>query len=297
MTVKQWFMAMRPWSFTASVIPVVFGAAFAAYEGHFSLLLFILTLTGGVAVHAGTNLFNTYGDFVSGVDSPDSPKTCPQLAQGRISPKDMYRMAWLTFAFAGVIGIILTYFTGLWLLIFCVLGLIGGYCYTGSRNPYKYKGMGTFAVFFLMGPLMALPAYVIQTGHFAWGPVIGSLSIACLVAGILHANDIGDIEEDRLAGIDTLTLKIGKQAAVKIYILLNVCAFAIVAALIVFKILPLWCLVCFALLPMFVNHMRKIASPAFDFSVMFFWAAGFHMYFGALLTFGLTAAAVGRMIA
>ena len=64
-----WFLAMRPWSFTASIIPVSLGAGIAWLQGQFHPGLFLLTLLGAVALQAGTNFFNTFGDYVAKVDS------------------------------------------------------------------------------------------------------------------------------------------------------------------------------------------------------------------------------------
>lgn len=54
--VRTWWMATRPFSFTASVVPVTLGAVLAGYHGQFNPWLFALTLLGSVLIHAGTNL-------------------------------------------------------------------------------------------------------------------------------------------------------------------------------------------------------------------------------------------------
>ena len=62
--IRVWWMATRPFSFTASVTPVALGAALAAWDGKFNLLIFGLVLVGSVAIHAGTNLINDYYDWL-----------------------------------------------------------------------------------------------------------------------------------------------------------------------------------------------------------------------------------------
>ena len=56
---KKWLLATRPWSFTASVIPLTLGAALAWASDAAHAGLFLLTLLGGVAVQTGTNMLNT----------------------------------------------------------------------------------------------------------------------------------------------------------------------------------------------------------------------------------------------
>src|SRR5688572_2665000 len=58
-SIRTWLIAVRPVSFTASIIPVLVGTAIAA-EDNFDALLFALALAGAVAIHAGTNLVNDY---------------------------------------------------------------------------------------------------------------------------------------------------------------------------------------------------------------------------------------------
>ena len=85
--INLWFIAARPWSYTAAIIPVSLGAVLAyAEESQFRGLLFFLTLLGGICLQAGVNFLNTYGDFVSGLDDKDHA-SCPQLVKGEIVPK------------------------------------------------------------------------------------------------------------------------------------------------------------------------------------------------------------------
>ena len=69
---RDWLLVLRPWSFTATIIPLSLGAALAWDEGIFDPILFFATILAGLAVHAGTNLSNTYGDYVTGVDTLES---------------------------------------------------------------------------------------------------------------------------------------------------------------------------------------------------------------------------------
>ena len=63
---KAWFLAARPWSFPASLVPMLVGGALAYAKGSFDAPLLLLTLAGGLFFHVGANLFNTYHDFRRG---------------------------------------------------------------------------------------------------------------------------------------------------------------------------------------------------------------------------------------
>ena len=64
-----WWPAVRPRTYTASVVPVLLGAAIAAYDGKFNLLLFLLTLIGGLAIQVGKRCgcLREAADQISGV--------------------------------------------------------------------------------------------------------------------------------------------------------------------------------------------------------------------------------------
>jgi 1,4-dihydroxy-2-naphthoate octaprenyltransferase len=66
----HYVVALRPWSFSASLTPVLLGAVLAyKTSGAFSLATLMATLVTVVSVHAAGNLVNTYYDFMRGIDS------------------------------------------------------------------------------------------------------------------------------------------------------------------------------------------------------------------------------------
>lgn len=263
---NQWFLAMRPWSLTASAIPVSLGAVFALSVGVFQPWLFALTLLGGVLLQVGTNLLNTYGDFISGVDTPESARTCPQLVTGLFKPSHMKRAGIGALIAAALTGLTLLFHSGWPLAAFGVVGLVGAYGYTTGRLPYKYIGLGPIMVFWLMGPLMTVPAYYIQTGQLAWSAAWIGLPIGFMVTAILHANDLRDIEHDKQAGIHTVAMSIGLRGSLWLYAGMVLCAFVSLAGLALFRIIPLGALLPLALLPDYVRAlgplMRYTLHPA-----------------------------------
>lgn len=288
---KAWFLAMRPWSFTAAFVPVAVGGALAASQGFFNPWLFLLTALGGIAVQAGTNLINTYGDYRSGVDTVASAHTCPQLVTGAMKPADMKRAGLFSFGFAGAIGLFLSWICGWEVLAVGLVGILGGYAYTAGPFPYKYRGLGSILVFFLMGPLMAWPAWFIQTGLYSWMPVVAALPVGFLVSAILNGNDVRDIAHDRAAGIDTLALLLGCQNGLRLQRFLYWGAFLSLLALVALKLLPVPALLPFVLLPVFRKALLTIkeaeAGRIDRLLQLEGMAAGFHLQFGVLLAFGL----------
>ena len=61
---SKYWVALRPWSFSASFVPVLLGTALA-YKSHaaFDLRLFLLSSFVAFCVHGAGNLVNTYYDY------------------------------------------------------------------------------------------------------------------------------------------------------------------------------------------------------------------------------------------
>ena len=288
---KAWFIAMRPWSFTAAFVPVAVGTALAGSQGFFHPGLFLLTALGGILMQAGTNFINTYGDFCAGVDTIESAHTCPQLVTGAMRPADMKRAGFLAFGAAGLIGLTLSWLCGWEILAIGLAGLLGGYTDTAGPCPFKYRGLGSIFVFFLMGPLMVWPAWFIQTGVHSWLPVQVSLPVGFLVSAILNGNDVRDIGHDRSAGIETLATKLGGISGLQLQRLLYWSAFLSLLLMFMLKLIPVTALLPFILLPVLRRTLRVIreaeAGQAESLLLLEKMAAAFHFQFGILLAVGL----------
>ncbi len=279
----QWFYVTRPWSFTASAIPVLLGGMLAAHAGYWHSGLFLLTLAGGMLLHAAANLWNTWGDFVHGVDTPESSAgTNPWLVLGQLKPEAVRKAAWLALAAALGVGIWLTWLCGAVVPLFGITGVLGGYAYTCGKKPYKYLALGPFMVFLLMGPLMVLPAWLIQGAGLNPAPLLLSLPVACLVTAIMHANDMRDVRHDRAAGIRTVALWLGPEKSRRLYAGLCLAAYLLVVLSVALKQAPLGALLIFALLPAHIRVLRQMDVPALEGI-----SAKFHCLFGALLILGL----------
>lgn len=260
----EWFMATRPWSLTASAVPVSLGAALAVTGGVCRPGLFLLTLIGGMLLQVGTNLLNTYGDFMTGVDTLASAQTCPQLVTGRFTPAAVRRGGFIALGCAALLGLGLTALSGAWLLAFGLIGILGAYGYTTGRKPYKYLGLGPFLVFWLMGPLMTLPAFYVQTSQLTWAAAWIALPVAFMVAAILYANELRDIEHDRQAGISTLSITLGLRGSLVVYCALLAGAFISLAALAGQGALPTGTLAAAILIVPMVRTIRPLIRYMLD---------------------------------
>ena len=286
-----WLGVLRLWSLTASTIPVLLGATLAAQNDLCSWTMLALTLMCGWLLQIATNLLNTYGDFRAGVDNAKNLPNAPQLVTGALQPHTVLRAGLCALLLATGLGLTAAALSDWRLLFFAAAGVagVGGYT-TGVR--YKYMGLGVLAVFLLMGTLMVLASYYAQTCTLSWKPFFASIPIACLVAAILHGNDLRDSLSDRKAKIKTTTLILGDRNARMLFYALHLTPYLVVGASIVFELLPVWSLLTLLTLPLTISAIHACATgfrthDTLRIGKLEGLSAGTHFVFGTLLIIGL----------
>lgn len=288
-----WYRATRPFSFTASVIPVLVGSFLAfPYEVH--PFRFLLALVGAVAIHAGTNLVNDYFDHVKGADGPRSLGPSGVIQRGLLTPHAVLAGGIVCFAVGSVIGLVLVAITGPALLWLGLASVAAGFFYTAAPISLAYVGLGEVTVFLFMGPVIVLGAHYVQVERWSWTVFLVSLPVAFLVTGILHANNLRDIEDDRRAGKRTLATIIGRRWATYEYYALIGGAYVVLPALVALGAAPWPSLIALATLPAAVKAVRLAARTTNPGRLNYALRATalLHMRFGLLLTLGLAAALV-----
>ena len=204
---------LRPFAFTATVVPIAAGGALAATDGRFSWPLFLLALAGGVLLHSGTNVVNEVYDVRKGIDTITSPRASHAVLKGRLTERGALRLAYAAFAIAIVIGVVLVAVRGWPIVALGLVGLASGYFYTAPPFALKYRALGVPLVFPMFGPLMLEGAYFTVTGTWSLTALALSVPVGLLVTAIVHGNEWRDISEDARAGIVTLSSRFGKDAA------------------------------------------------------------------------------------
>ncbi|MCI2429686.1 1,4-dihydroxy-2-naphthoate octaprenyltransferase [Candidatus Acetothermia bacterium] len=261
MNPQIWFLATRPWSFSMTAISVGVGGALAALHKTFDLWLFLVTLLGAIAVHAATNLINDYFDYKRGVDRPGAPTTLYRphpLVQGLIAPNAVLKVSLGLYLLAALAAFYLLWVTGPVLLGFILVGLLASFFYTADPVRYKYIALGELSVFLMWGPLMIGGAYFVQTGELSLQAVAISIPFGVLVALVLLANNLRDIEYDGSVGIKTLGTLLGEANTMRLYQILAVLAYLAVVVLVVLRILSPWGLLVFLSAPLALNLIKTL---------------------------------------
>ena len=222
-----WIVKMRAPFFTAAIVPVCLGTAVAwATTGAFNLWYFLLTLIGAVCLNAGTNMTNDYFDHTWGSDDINTEFANPftggsRLIQMGIVKPTVFLWQGIVFFVAGsIIGIVLIFTRGLWILWLGLVGVFSGYFYTAPPLRLVRTGLGEPLIGLSFGPLMVLGSYFTQTQTVSWEPVIASLPVAILIALVVWINQFQDMRADAAVGKNHWVVRLGRERAATAYGLL-----------------------------------------------------------------------------
>lgn len=282
---RAWYLALRPFSYTTAIIPVLVGTALAA-EQSFDPVLFLLALAGSVLILAGTNLATDFFDFVDGVQPGASFGA--SIQSGLLTPKEVHIAAIGTFALGAVCGLVLVAVAGWPILAAGVASVLAGYFYTASPIKYGRRGLGEVGVFFFMGPIIVMGAYYVQLEELTWASFYASLPVGLLVANILHANNLRDIQNDRSRAKVTISTIVDRPIADLILWVLTLGAFVSVVACVALDALPVMSLLVLGALPAAWLTVRvlKEREPV-RLNLLVRNSARLHMHLGLLLALGL----------
>jgi len=212
--------ATRPLYLPTSVLPGIAGTMVALRADDVRWWLAPVAMLALLLVHAATDVTNEVEDFARGVDSEDKMDNSRVFTTGLMSIHEGRRIAAGGFALAFVLGVAICLIQGPALLAIGVVGILGGFLYTGGPRPLKFLGLGDAAIVFLMGPLLTQGAYTAVTGDgFAAAAFWLGFAPGLLITSVLEANNLSDIETDAAAGVRTLAVRVGFRRARALFLL------------------------------------------------------------------------------
>ncbi|MBV8055162.1 MAG: 1,4-dihydroxy-2-naphthoate octaprenyltransferase [Deltaproteobacteria bacterium] len=261
-----WMQASRAWTLGMPFMSVSVGTAAALRNGFFSPWTYITAALGAVALQAGANMVNDYYDFVNGTDSADwnAPESFGPgliIQRGLLRPNQVWWGGIVALAFGSTLGLILVAICGWPVLALGLAGVAGAYFYTGAPLQLAYRGLGDLMVFALMGPGYVLGAYYVQALSFSSSALVASLPMGFLCSGLLQANNLRDIENDRAHGKRTFAVMIGRKAAIAELICSDLGAYLATIAGVIAKVLPWPALAVIITAPRAIDQIRLVSPP------------------------------------
>jgi 1,4-dihydroxy-2-naphthoate polyprenyltransferase len=320
---KVWWAGARPRTLPAAIVPVMVGTA-AGYlsSGRFvpttpqtasschaavctgfdrsvSWVNAVLALLVALGIQIGTNYVNDYADGIRGTDEVRVGPV--RLVAGKLATARQVQIAALAaFGVAGVAGLILSARVTWWFVPLGLLCGLAGWGYTGGPRPYGYLGFGELFVFLFFGLVATAGSAYVQHAPFVmavgghlfqydydWGFVLWcGVPLGLLAAALLEANNVRDLDTDKVAGKRTLAVRLGRNNAGLLYCITLMGA---ALAIVVLHYYRSWSLLALLALPLAFSPLRLALGDQSGRALlpMLGATARLQLAVGLLLTVGL----------
>lgn len=225
--------ATRPWSWTASAVPVL---VTAKLEGKLLTLDAAQLLGMGILTQCGANLVNSYFDYVKKIDTREAAGDT-SIVDGHISPGACLPGAVGCLGLSGLLSVRFLAQVPAFRWAY-LLGTGLAVSYTAPPLCLKYRSLGDAVVFAAFGPVLTQACAAALTG--AADPLVYgySVPIGLLTECILWANNARDIQADARAGASTLCATLGFKRSKAVYQAMVGCCYGVSALLAVTRRSP-----------------------------------------------------------
>lgn len=290
MSIKPWIQAARLRTLPLSVSGIIVGSAYAYYQGFSDWRIVVLALLTTLGLQVLSNYANDYGDGVKGTDANRIGEK-RLVAAGVITAEQMKKAVIITAILTFIIALLLIYIAFgkenfALSLIFILLGIgsIGAAIkYTVGKSAYGYSGFGDLFVFIFFGLVSVVGSNFLFTHFIDWKLFLPATAIGLLSVAVLNLNNMRDIENDKIAGKNTLVVKMGLKWAKKyheIILAIGMLSFMVFLMLIKTSLLP----VLLINIPIIMNmnkvnksekyedfdpELKKVALSTFALSLLF----------------------------
>lgn len=206
-----WFLAARPKTLSAAVVPVLVGTTLAPRPVLW--LYFACALAGALLIQIGTNFVNDALDFRKGADTAERLGPLRVTQAGLMTADAVLRAAYLCFGLAAVCGIPLL-IRGRWpMLAIGLCSIAAAYIYTGGPYPLAYNGLGELFVMVFFGFVAVGGSYYAQTLTIDAAVVAAGFAVGALATSLLVINNLRDVMSDRASNKRTMVVRLGEGFA------------------------------------------------------------------------------------
>ena len=290
---SYWLRAIRIRFLLASVIAVSLGLSVTWwYSGTIDIFQAALTMGGVIALHASVDLLNDYWDFKRGIDT--RTKRTPMsggtgvLPEGLLKPKSVYNAGILFLIAGGLIGGYFVVLHGVVIGVILTFAIMSIYFYST-----KIVNWGLAEVFVAVkGTLIVMGTYYIQNSELTDIVVLSGIVVGVLSSLVLFVTSLPDHDADKEKGRRTLVILFGRQKAVSIFYIFPITSYGIIIGCAAMSIIPVFCLISLAAIPVVITSIRKLKSsvsdedkiiPAMKSTLMFSRIAGALFVIGFLI--------------
>jgi 1,4-dihydroxy-2-naphthoate octaprenyltransferase len=238
--ISKWLIATRSAVTAVTVYTCIIAGMLAWRDNYFAWLPWLIVTVGLFVAHGTNNILNDYTDFTRGVDKDNYFRTqygVHPLVQGFFTKPQQIRWFLASGVLAALSGIYALYYTSFSPIILglFVFGAISLLAYT---YPFKYWGVGEFAIFLIWGPIMVTGVYLVLAlgsgGDTAnmWKVALAGVPFGLSVASINIGKHIDKMKDDKAKGVGTFPVRVGQTFARYTDIFSIVAAYGIVIYLV-----------------------------------------------------------------
>lgn len=246
---RAWYLAARPKTLTAALIPVIVACALAAHDNSFNTYIAAVCAVFASLMQIASNLINDLFDFLKGTDGDDRLGPKRATAQGWITPSAMRTGIIATIVPACAAGCLLVSQSGLWLVVLGAACVLFAFLYTTTLS---YLGLGDLLVLVFFGLVPVNATYYLQTENLTTEAIVCSLACGTVIDTLLAVNNFRDRDSDRRTGKRTLAVIFGDRFGQRLYLFAGIAAYVLAASLAAYGI---WTAAVLTL-PYLVIHIR-----------------------------------------
>lgn len=282
---------MRPPTLTASITPVLVGTGLALQSHPLRTNLFLAMLAACIFIQGAANMLNEYADFKRGLDTKEMVGIAGTIVRDRARPSAVLFATILTLLISLLLGIYISAYSSWWVAVAGLVSMSFLYFYSSGPHPISATPFGELTAGLLMGPVIILITYFTQTHTVSTVAALTSIPIALLIGAILLANNIRDIEHDRIGGRRTLPIVLGRDGGIRLLMVTFIVAFVIAIALVLTQRLTPWILLTLLMVPTAMGVPRQFLRAhtpdelqgAFKRTSMTLIGYGFLLFIGLII--------------
>ena len=222
----------------ASMASLFLGACASAAAGPLHWDWLALTVFGIFCIEVAKNASGEIFDFDSGADPGVAPKHLTPfsggkrvLVEGLLTRGQTIGIAAVTYLLGIAIGIVIVVYREPLVLWLGMIGVGAAYFYNATPLRLAYRGLGELTVAFCYGPLICCGMYLVQQGTVTPQVVVLSLPLGLLIGAFLWINEFPDVHADQKAHKKTLVVRMGPRQASRVFAMILVTAFILLAEL------------------------------------------------------------------
>ena len=237
-------------------MPVLVGSALSLGVVDLNVALFSATLLGSVFIQIATNLTDEYSDHFRSSSTVKFLAPHKVIERGLLTPNAVLVGAIISYGLAILLGLYILSKTDWLILLICIPAVLVAFFYSAGPSPIGNKGISEVMVFILMGPMMVIGSYYVQTLELNGESFIVSVPVGLLVALIMFCNNLRDLEEDQLSGKKSLVSILGVRHSKSIYFIVLGSVYVCILFSATFAVSSYWVLLSFAPLPMVIKSFK-----------------------------------------